>query len=585
MTSSWALAVARDDLYQTALLEGAVPEIADGEVLLRVDRVGVTANNVTYALLGESFRYWDFFPTEPGWGLVPLWGFAEVVASADGDVQVGGRVYGYLPPASHLVVRVGRPTARGFRDISQHRAHLPSPYNFYALTSGDLAYEVHQEDLLVLYRPLFFTAFMLADRLEDNGFFGAEGLALSSASSKTGYAAAFLLRGKGPQVVGLTSAGNVAFTESLGCYDRVLPYDAAYLLSPAVPTAYLDLAGSAQVRARLRQHLGERLVHEAVVGVTHQDRSGTEARGGRRRRQPAARGDSGPSGRLGRGDRHAVRASHVGVPEGTALRDPALGAEIHEDDPEPLGVPLGPLEVVQERPDEVAAQVHPGTDGAPGGVQVAVQVADPLEVVDNALRGDVVMGGGAVLGDVQRQAGRLGAQPDQQLVQSLGIDQPAHGGQWHAVRVDVHAVTPVGHRLLTAAQAVAIAQPDHVRRVVVHAEKVDRLLDLAEITAADDLVARAEIAAQGGWVAALQERLKEHAVDLGVDLRREAVRRRLGRAGRRQGQRDPHLARVGPRCPDGLGGAAMGEQQVVGHLGGLLAVGDARRVLAGAVAE
>jgi hypothetical protein len=282
MTSSWALAVARDDLYQTALLEGAVPEIADGEVLLRVDRVGVTANNVTYALLGESFRYWDFFPTEPGWGLVPLWGFAEVVASADGDVQVGGRVYGYLPPASHLVVRVGRPTARGFRDISQHRAHLPSPYNFYALTSGDLAYEVHQEDLLVLYRPLFFTAFMLADRLEDNGFFGAEVLALSSASSKTGYAAAFLLRGKGPQVVGLTSAGNMAFTESLGCYDRVLRYDAAHLLSPAVPTAYLDLAGSAQVRARLRQHLGERLVHEAVVGVTHQDRSGTEARGGPR---------------------------------------------------------------------------------------------------------------------------------------------------------------------------------------------------------------------------------------------------------------------------------------------------------------
>ena len=282
MTSSWALAVARDDLYQTALLEGAVPEIGDGEVLLRVDRVGMTANNVTYALLGESFRYWDFFPTEPGWGLVPLWGFAEVVASAEGDVPVGGRVYGYLPPASHLVVRAGRPTARGFRDISQHRAQLPSPYNFYALTSGDLAYEAHQEDLLVLYRPLFFTAFMLADRLEDNGFFGAEVLALSSASSKTGYAAAFLLRGKGPQVVGLTSAGNVAFTESLGCYDRVLPYGAAHLLSPAVPTAYLDLAGSAHVRGRLRQHLGGRLVHEAVVGVTHQDRAGAEALSGPR---------------------------------------------------------------------------------------------------------------------------------------------------------------------------------------------------------------------------------------------------------------------------------------------------------------
>ena len=103
MTSFWALAVARDDLSRTALFEGAVPGIGDGEALLRVDRVGLTANNVTYAVLGESFRYWDFFPAEPGWGpgwgLVPLWGFADIVASAVADVPVGGRVYGYLPPA------------------------------------------------------------------------------------------------------------------------------------------------------------------------------------------------------------------------------------------------------------------------------------------------------------------------------------------------------------------------------------------------------------------------------------------------------------------------------------------------------
>jgi hypothetical protein len=147
---------------------------------------------------------------------VPLWGFAEVAASAAGNVEVGERVYGYLPSASHVVVRPDRPGARGFRDASPHRAQLPSPYNAYALTTGDAAYQADREDLLVLYRPLFFTSFMLADKLEDNGFFGAEVLALSSASSKTAYGTAFLLRGKAPQVVGLTSVGNVAFTESLG---------------------------------------------------------------------------------------------------------------------------------------------------------------------------------------------------------------------------------------------------------------------------------------------------------------------------------------------------------------------------------
>jgi Protein of unknown function (DUF2855) len=286
MTSFWALAVARDDLSRTALFEGPVPEIGDGEALLRVDRVGLTANNVTYAVLGESFHYWDFFPPGndwgPGWGMVPLWGFAEIVASAAADVGVGGRVYGYLPPASHLVVRPGRSDARGFRDARPHRAPLPSPYNVYALTTGDAAYRADREDLLILYRPLFFTSFMLADRLEDHDWFGADVLVLSSASSKTAYGTAFLLQGKGPQLVGLTSAGNVAFTESLGCYDRVLPYEATDQLSPDTATAYLDFAGSPDVRARIRDQLGARLTHEAVVGVTHQDQAGARALGGPR---------------------------------------------------------------------------------------------------------------------------------------------------------------------------------------------------------------------------------------------------------------------------------------------------------------
>lgn len=124
MTQCWSLAVARDDLSRTALSERTLPAIGEGEALLRVDRVGLTANNVTYAVLGESFRYWDFFPAEPGWGHVPLWGFAEVVESSVDGVAVGGRVYGYLPPASHLLVRPSRADARGFRDGSEQRAAL-----------------------------------------------------------------------------------------------------------------------------------------------------------------------------------------------------------------------------------------------------------------------------------------------------------------------------------------------------------------------------------------------------------------------------------------------------------------------------
>jgi hypothetical protein len=269
--ASWTLVVDRSDLARTRRLAAPVSDPAEGEALLRVERVGLTANNVTYAVLGESFRYWEFFPTEPGWGVVPLWGFAEVVDSQVDGLEAGTRVYGYLPSASHLLVRPGRVDERGFRETSEHRATLPSPYNTYASTTGDPAYEAEREDLQVLFRPLFWTSFMLADWLVDNDAMGARRIVLSSASSKTAYGAAFELHRQGREVVALTSARNVAFTESLGCYDTVLPYEEMDQLSPDVPTLYADLAGDTGLADRLRARLGAALVHEVVVGVTHQE--------------------------------------------------------------------------------------------------------------------------------------------------------------------------------------------------------------------------------------------------------------------------------------------------------------------------
>ncbi|UWZ47856.1 DUF2855 family protein [Dactylosporangium matsuzakiense] len=274
MTGMWTFAVDRQDLASTTIGDTAPPDPGDGEAVLRVDRVGVTANNVTYAVLGDAMRYWEFFPPaavglEPRWGLVPLWGFADVSASNHPDVPVGGRVYGYLPPAGHLLVRPGRVDAAGFRDESPHRAGLPSPYNAYRLTTGDAAYRRDREDLLVLFRPLYFTSFMLADQVLDDGWYGAEQVVLSSASSKTAYATAFDLQGKGARVVGLTSPENVAFTASLGCYDEVLGYDRIGALA-TVPTTYLDLSGSAGTREALKGHLGGRLVKDIAVGLTTQ---------------------------------------------------------------------------------------------------------------------------------------------------------------------------------------------------------------------------------------------------------------------------------------------------------------------------
>lgn len=270
--TAWDLLVKRDDLSTTRLDDAAVPTPGPGEAVLKVDRVGLTANNVTYAVLGDTMSYWTFFPAEEGWAHVPLWGFADVVASTVEGVEVGQRYFGYYPTASHLVVQAGSVTATGFRDVADHRAGLPSPYNGYQLVDEDPAYTKEHEDLQALFRPLFFTSFLLADFLADNGFFGAQTAVLSSASSKTAYGTAFLL--EGIRRVGLTSPGNVAFTESLGCYEQVLTYDDVASLPTDVPTLYADMAGSRDLRTAMHEHLADALVHDAVVGITHIDELG-----------------------------------------------------------------------------------------------------------------------------------------------------------------------------------------------------------------------------------------------------------------------------------------------------------------------
>ncbi|MDX6267354.1 MAG: hypothetical protein QOD70_2094 [Frankiales bacterium] len=263
---SWDLLVDRSDLSRTSIVEVPEPTIEDGQVLLKVDRVGMTANNVTYAVFGDAMHYWDFFPAPDGFGRVPLWGFAEVAKSRAEGVEEGTRLYGYLPTSSHLVVEPSKVDAKGFRDASPHRQHLPSPYNGLTTTTHDPAYVPVQEDLQVLYRPLFMTSFMLADFLSDNGLFGADTAVISSASSKTSYGTAFLL--DGVHRVGLTSPGNKAFTESLGCYDEVVTYDEVTSL-PASKAVYVDVAGNAGLRRAVHDHLSP--LHSAVVGAAHHD--------------------------------------------------------------------------------------------------------------------------------------------------------------------------------------------------------------------------------------------------------------------------------------------------------------------------
>lgn len=273
------LLVDRADIATCRLVERPLPEIADGEVLVATRDFALTANNISYALSGDRLGYWRFFPEDADWGVVPAFGFGEVVRTANADVPVGTVFWGYLPMASHVVMRPGRVSPRGFSDMAEHRQGLPAVYNHYALTANDPPDLRAAADQRSLFFPLFTTAYLIADYFADNALFGAERVIIASASSKTGFATAHYLSQIDPrprEIVGLTSPGNIAFTEALGMYDRVIAYGDVSLLDESVPTAYVDMSGDGAVLAAVHHHFGDRLVSSITVGATHWDATGSD---------------------------------------------------------------------------------------------------------------------------------------------------------------------------------------------------------------------------------------------------------------------------------------------------------------------
>lgn len=273
--SGWQLRIDRGDPGHTDLHETDVPEPGAGQVVLRTSLVAVTANTTAYAELGQSLRYFDFFPVDdPGWGVTPMWGFADVVASRADGVEPGTRVYGFVPSASHAVVTPKIISQGRFRDIGGVRGELPASYSNYLATTHDRGwFPPGREDLQVVFRPLFITSWALADWLTENNALGVERVLISSASSKTAYGAAYLLAGSArrPRTIGLTSAAKREYVRSLGVYDEVIGYDDVDALTPVGTSLYVDLAGSADLRASLRAGLGASLIREVVVGLTHHE--------------------------------------------------------------------------------------------------------------------------------------------------------------------------------------------------------------------------------------------------------------------------------------------------------------------------
>ncbi|MCU0757336.1 MAG: DUF2855 family protein [Xanthomonadales bacterium] len=246
-------------------------ELPERGLWLSIEGYALTANNVSYAVLGERMGYWRFFPAPAGQGCVPVWGHATVLASHHPEISVGERLYGFLPMASHALLIADRVRPDSLVDASPHRVGLPAVYQHYrrlAAGSADLAADA----LEAVLRPLYSTAWLLAALAAG----GADAtLILTSASSKTALATAALLRGRAgaPRLLGLSSAGRVDSVRATGLYDEVQAYDElAALLAPIQgPVVIYDYAGAAAVRGALHAALTDRLRASWMIGLTHHE--------------------------------------------------------------------------------------------------------------------------------------------------------------------------------------------------------------------------------------------------------------------------------------------------------------------------
>lgn len=267
MTAPTALHVRRDDLCSATPVPLTIGALADGEARFRVDRFALTANNVTYAAHGDDLGYWRFYPAPPGLGIVPVWGFATVEESRVDGIAAGERFYGYWPMATHAVLSPMKVTPRGFADGAAHRADLAAVYNSYQRWTGSAEDEAPQ----ALFRPLYTTAFLIAEQIAGMGDAPAA-VIMSSASSKTALGLAFALRDAGIKRIGLTSARNRAFVESTGAFDRVIDYGEIGDVS-ASSAAFVDFAGDGAVRRDVHERFADALKASIVVGDTHWEAS------------------------------------------------------------------------------------------------------------------------------------------------------------------------------------------------------------------------------------------------------------------------------------------------------------------------
>lgn len=273
--------VHKKDLNKTRLIEiNNDTELNPGQVRVKVEAFSFTANNISYWATGDKLNYWQFFPAVDSenneFGIIPVWGFAEVVESKVDAVPVGERLFGYFPTAETWVMQPVHIKDHLLIDGSEHRQSLAAGYNMYRRVAAEPGYDRANDAMRMLLFPLHITSFCLYDMLSSQDWLGAEQIIIISASSKTSLGLAYALKedSTSPHVVGITSDRNKAFVEQTGYYQDILAYEDLLQIDATKKTVIVDMSGNGKIIGQVHKHLADNMLFSSHVGLTHYDAAG-----------------------------------------------------------------------------------------------------------------------------------------------------------------------------------------------------------------------------------------------------------------------------------------------------------------------
>jgi len=143
--------------------------LPDEALLIKIDRFAFTANNITYAVLGDQLKYCSCFRRRKfrQHSGVGIWRGDRLEHPG---VAIGERLFGYFPMATHLVIEAADVSKRGLRDAAAHRQGVAPVLQRLCARQRRSRLRRAPGDYQALLRPLFMLSFLVDDFLAENSF-------------------------------------------------------------------------------------------------------------------------------------------------------------------------------------------------------------------------------------------------------------------------------------------------------------------------------------------------------------------------------------------------------------------------------